>query len=95
MVVQMMQNKDEVEQICQKLYLVNETFSKFKESYFKQRHKAGGLWKFPPNALFINLDNFTERCYDVFHITQTISQFNQLEFCSVGGTKGKTLTDSI
>lgn len=31
----MMQNKDEVEQICQKLYLVNETFSKFKESYFK------------------------------------------------------------
>ena len=67
-----MSNKDEVEQICQKLQLVNETFAKFKESYFKQRMRAGGLWKFPPNALFISLDNFTERCYDVFHITLTI-----------------------
>ena len=95
LVVQMMQSKDEVEQICQRLYQVNEVFAKFKESYFRQRTKAGGLWKFPPNALFISLDNFTERCYDVYHITQTIMQFNQLEFYQVGGTKGKVLSDSI
>lgn len=36
------------------------------------KSKTKGKWKFPPNALFVNLDNFLERCYDILHITSTI-----------------------
>lgn len=57
--------------------------------------KTKGKWRFPPNALFIHLDNFLERCYDILHVTSTIQQFNFLENCKFGGTKGKHLTESV
>ena len=46
--------------------------TKFKDTYFEYKVKTRGKWKFPPNALFINLDNFLERCYDILHVTSSI-----------------------
>lgn len=47
------------------------------------------------NALFVRLDSFLERCHDILHLTDTIVQFNKLERIELGGTKGKTLTESV
>ena len=47
------------------------------------------------NALFMRLDTFLERCHDILDLTQTIVQFSKLADIEVGGTKGKTLTNSV
>ena len=47
------------------------------------------------NALFSRLDAYSERCHDILHLTTTIMQFNKLERVELGGTKGKTLTETI
>jgi dynein heavy chain len=41
------------------------------------------------------LDSFLERCHDILHLTNTIVQFNKLAKIDLGGTKGKTLTESV
>lgn len=53
--------------------------------------------KRPPqnNALFMRLDSFLERCYDILDLTQTIVQFSKLARIEVGGTKGHILTGSV
>ena len=93
-VINNMQNKDDIEMVCDKLQITIDVCTKFKDTYFEYKAKSSGKWKFPPNALFMNLDNFLERCYDILHVTSTIQQFNQLENCKLGGTKGKYLTES-
>ena len=93
-VIALMQNKDDIETICDKLQITIDVCTKFKDAYFEYKAKSKGKWKFPPNALFMNLDNFLERCYDILHVTSTIQQFNKLENCKLGGTKGKYLTES-
>ena len=47
------------------------------------------------NALFSRLDAYSERCHDILHLTTTIMQFNKLEKIELGGTKGKTLTETL
>jgi len=47
------------------------------------------------NAIFVRLDSFLERCNDILHLTNTIMQFNKLSRIELGGTKGKTLTESV
>lgn len=73
---------------------------KFKETYFNYKSKAGtsktnNTWKITPNALFVRLDAFMERCQDIQHLTNTIVQFSKLEKIMIGGTKGRTLTYSV
>ena len=72
-----------------------EVCSKFKEAYFVYREKADGEWKITTNALFVRLDAFAERCQDIIHLTSTIIQFNKLAKIEIGGTKGKTLTETV
>jgi dynein heavy chain len=43
----------------------------------------------------VRLDSFLERCHDILHLCNTIKQFNKLEKIELGGTKGKSLTESI
>lgn len=95
LLVGLISNQEEVGTACDKLQLTIDVCTKFKDCYFEYKHKSKGQWKFPPNALFLNLDNFLERTYDIFHISSTILQFNKLENCRVGGTKGKILTETI
>lgn len=71
-VIQYMQNKDEIEGACDKLQITIDVCTKFKDTYFMYKAKTKGKWKFPPNALFVSLDNFLERCYDILHVTSTI-----------------------
>ena len=94
-VISFMYNKEDIETACDKLQITIDVCTKFKDTYFEYKAKTRGKWKFPPNALFVNLDNFLERCYDILHVTSTIQQFNQLENCRLGGTKGKHLTESV
>jgi len=91
----MIQNKDQVIEACEKLQSTIDVCTKFKDIYFEYKAKADGQWKFPPNALFIRLDSFLERCHDILHITSTILQFNKLENIQIGCTKGKNLTETV
>ena len=43
----------------------------------------------------MRLDSFLERCHDILDLTQTIVQFSKLGKIEIGGTKGKTLTNSV
>ena len=43
----------------------------------------------------MRLDNFLERCHDILDLTKTITQFNKLDNIFIGGTKGKTLTETV
>mmetsp|Transcript_13737 Transcript_13737/g.31794 ORF Transcript_13737/g.31794 Transcript_13737/m.31794 type:complete len:4493 (-) Transcript_13737:49-13527(-) len=72
----------------------------FKSTYFDYKARAGtecpsNPWRFQNSALFARLDSFLERCHDVLDLMQTILQFNKLERVEIGGTKGKTLTNSV
>lgn len=69
--------------------------SKFKDAYFEYKALAKGGWKLTTNALFVRLDKFLERCHDILHLCNTIKQFNKLDKIELGGTKGKTLSESI
>lgn len=80
---------------CNKLQITIDVCTKFKDTYFEYKAKAEGGWKLTTNALFVRLDSFLERCHDILHLTNTIVQFNKLEKIELGGTKGKTLTESI
>lgn len=51
-------------------------------------------WNCPNSALFMRLDGFLERCHDILEFSQTFCQFNKLQKIEIGGTKGKTLTNS-
>lgn len=87
-------NKETAE-ACEKLQVTSDVCSKFKDAYFEYKAKANGNWKLTSNALFIRLDSFLERCADILNLTDTIVQFNKLERIELGGTKGKTLTESV
>ena len=69
--------------------------SKFKDAYFEYKAKSKNTWKITTNALFVRLDNFSERCQDIMHLTSTIIQFGRLEKIEIGNTKGRTLSGSL
>lgn len=46
-------------------------------------------------AIFFKLDQFLERCHDIYDLTQTIQQFLKLNKIEIGGTKGKSITSSV
>lgn len=83
------------EDACNKLQIAIEVCTKFKEAYFEYKGKAQGEWKLTTNALFVRLDSFLERAHDIYHLTTTIVQFKKLEKIELGGTKGKTLTETV
>ena len=72
----------------------------FKSTYFDYKATANAEcptnpWEIQNNALFMRLDSFLERCHDILDLTQTIVQFSKLAKIEIGGTKGKTLTNSV
>jgi|TARA_B110001469_G_scaffold127753_1_gene150265 dynein heavy chain len=72
----------------------------FKQQYFayKQRTEKetpNNPWRFQNSALFARLDAFLERVHDILDLTKTTLQFSKLERVEVGGTRGKTLTNSV
>lgn len=86
---------DDITEVCRKLETTIDVCSKFKENYFEYKNKSEGKWKLTLNALFSRLDAYSERCHDILHLTTTIMQFNKLERIELGGTKGRTLTETI
>lgn len=86
---------EEIGEVCKKLETTIDICAKFKEYYFEYKRLSEGKWKLTLNALFSRLDAYSERCHDIFHLTTTIMQFNKLEKIELGGTKGKTLTETL
>jgi len=86
---------EEPKEANDKLTQTLEVCSKFKEAYFVYKAKANNEWNITTNALFVRLDAFAERCQDIIHLTSTIIQFNKLAKIEIGGTKGKTLTETV
>eukprot|EP00002_Diphylleia_rotans_P013390 TRINITY_DN2619_c0_g1_i7.p1 TRINITY_DN2619_c0_g1~~TRINITY_DN2619_c0_g1_i7.p1 ORF type:complete len:4501 (-),score=1146.89 TRINITY_DN2619_c0_g1_i7:169-13671(-) len=71
----------------------------FKSTYFDYKTIANNEcpqnpWRFQNNAIFNRLDGFLERCHDVLDLMQTTVQFSKLERIEIGGSKGKSLTNS-
>ena len=91
---------EEANQAVQMLKTTLGVCGAFKTTYFDYKNTAQAecplnTWKIQNNALFMRLDSFLERCFDILELTQTIVQFSKLAKIEVGGTKGKTLTASI
>ena len=86
---------EEIGDVCKKLETTIDVCTKFKEYYFEYKKLSNGKWKLTLNALFSRLDAYTERCHDILHLTSTIMQFNKLERIELGGTKGRTLTETL
>lgn len=86
---------EETAEACEKLETTVAICSKFKVAYFEYKNKANQEWKLTTNALFVRLDSFLERCLDIKHLTKTILEFNKLSKIELGGTKGKTLTETV
>jgi dynein heavy chain len=78
-----------------KLQTTIDVCTKFKDAYFEYKGLAENQWQLTTNALFVRLDNFLERCHDILDLTKTITQFNKLDNIFIGGTKGKTLTETV
>lgn len=71
----------------------------FKSYYFDYKQRTAvdtpeNPWRFQNSALFSRLDLYLERCHDILDLCETVVQFNKLEKIEIGGTKGKTLTNS-
>jgi len=94
-VISQMISDHEEKDACNKLQTVIDICHKFKDIYFEYKAKANGGWKLTTNALFVRLDSFLERCHDILHLTSTIVQFNTLDRIDIGGTKGKSLSESV
>ena len=90
-----MLSEGEAKEACNKLQMAIDICTKFKDFYFEYKAKANGAWKLTTNALFVRLDSFLERCFDILHLTTTYVQFSILERVDIGGTKGKSLTESV
>ena len=86
---------DEASTAADKLSLILDVCTKFKEAYYEYKSKANDTWNITTNALFVRLDAFAERCQDIQHLTHTIVQFNKLNKIEIGGTKGQTLSSSV
>lgn len=69
--------------------------SKFKEAYYIYKDKTDNEWRITTSALFKRLDDFADRCQDIIYLTSTIIQFNKLDKIEIGGTKGKTLSETV
>ena len=78
-----------------KLVLATDVCAKFKDAYYEYKGKSKNQWKISPNALFLRLDAFAERCQDIMQLTGTIQQFNKLSKIEIGNTKGKTMSETI
>ncbi|KAA6419077.1 MAG: flagellar outer dynein arm heavy chain beta [Trebouxia sp. A1-2] len=90
----------EPQEAVDKLRQTVRVLSAFKSYYFDNKARTleetpNNPWKFQNSALFGRLDTFLDRCNDVLNLSQTALQFHKLERVEVGGTKGKTLTNSV
>lgn len=65
---------EEPKEAHDKLQQALDTCAKFKVAYFEYKSQAStsNQWKITTNALFVRLDSFQERCYDIMHFTSTI-----------------------
>ena len=87
-------------QAVEQLKMTLKVCGTFKSTYFDYKATANAEcptnpWEIQNNALFMRLDSFLERCHDILDLTQTIVQFSKLAKIEIGGTKGKTLTNSV
>jgi dynein heavy chain len=92
--------EEEAAEGVNKLKTILRVCGAFKATYFDYRDTANAecpsnQWRIQNNALFMRLDAFLERVHDILDLTQTIMQFSRLSRIDIGGTKGKTLTNSV
>ncbi|XXQ31198.1 Dynein heavy chain, cytoplasmic [Plasmodiophora brassicae] len=52
-------------------------------------------WDVGTDVLFSRLDVFIERCEDILDFTKIVLEFSKLEKVHIGGTKGRSLTDTL
>ena len=91
---------EEIEHALEMLRVCLRVCNAFKKTYYDYKATAdaecpSNQWELNKTAIFMRLDSFLERCHDVLDLTQTVQEFSLLEKAEVGGTKGKTLTETV
>jgi len=90
---------EEASECYDKLDKTLQVCTAFQKTYELYRRKAaengGEGWKMKPEALFVRLDAFRERCRDTLDFTRMVMQFTKLERIDIGGTKGKLLSEMV
>jgi dynein heavy chain, axonemal len=92
---------ENVNEAVQILHTTVEVCSHFKTGFREcQQVHASTLpperrWEVSDDTLFSRLDLFIERCEDILDFTKIALEFSKLEKVHVGGTKGKSLTDTL
>ena len=92
--------KEQAHVAVEHLKTIIKVCGQFKNVYFDYKTKAletcpENPWRVQNTALFMRMDSFIERCHDILDLAQTIVQFSRLAKIEIGGTKGKTLTNSV
>eukprot|EP00762_Andalucia_godoyi_P000343 ANDGO_03199.mRNA.1 Dynein beta chain len=92
--------KVEAAEAVERLKLTLKVCGSFKDCYFDYKTRVSNEipnnpWRIQHTALFSRLDNFLERCHDILDLLETVVQFSKLEKIEIGGTKGKTLSQSV
>ena len=98
-VFDLLEDEEEKEAVS-KLQTALRVCGEFKAAYTEYKATANAEcpenpWRIQNNALFLRLDSFIERCYDVLEMTEIIIKFTRLERIVVGGTKGEVLTTTV
>ena len=91
---------EEIGTAIEKVKMTLKICTSFKSTYFAYKETANAEcpsnpWRVQNSSLFMRLDNFLDRCYDVLDLVQTIEQFYRLSKIEVGGTKGKTISEGV
>eukprot|EP00936_MAST-01D_sp_MAST-1D-sp1_P001634 g1634.t1 len=91
---------EEIEHALEMLRVCLRVCNAFKKTYYDYKATAdaecpSNQWGPNTTAICMRLDGFLERCVDMLDLAQTVQAPSLPEEAVVGGTKGKTLTETV
>ena len=71
----------------EKLRTVQKVLASFKNKFLETRSRSQGVWSINPNAPFVQLDAFLNRCQELYEIKLAVLQFTRLERVEIGSSE--------
>ena len=91
---------DEANVVVEQLRSILLVGGAFKRTYLDTRAQVAkecpqNPWGVQNNAIFVRLDRFLERCYDMLDFTEAVLHFSKLSKTDIGNTNGERLTSLL
>ena len=91
---------DEANVVVEQLRSILLVGGAFKRTYLDTRAQVAkecpqNPWRVQNNAIFVRLDRFLERCYDMLDFTEAVLHFSKLSKTDIGNTNGERLTSLL